>query len=125
MGGRGTFAAGRKVDLTYKTVGFIEKVKVLEGLDGKHGLPEESHTSNAYIKLYKDNTFHEMRIYGDDHLPIMDIAFHPEPNIDPSRAPVLHIHRYNGDVINRGDAEPIPQDIYDKYSKFFVGVPKK
>ena len=52
MGGRGTFAAGRNVDFTYKTVGTIEGVKVLEGMYGKHALPEESHSSKAYIKLY-------------------------------------------------------------------------
>ncbi|MCF0217015.1 MAG: hypothetical protein HUK21_12900, partial [Fibrobacteraceae bacterium] len=121
MGGRGTFAAGRNVDFTYKTVGTIEGIKVLEGLNGKHALPEESHSSTAYIKLRSNMTFHEMRIYGDDHLPIMDIAYHVEPNVDPSRKPVLHMHRYDGDVAKRGDAEPLTQDIYDKYSKFFVG----
>ena len=75
MGGRGTFAAGRNVDFTYKTVGTIEGVKVLEGMYGKHALPEESHSSKAYIKLRRNGTFHEMRIYGDDHLPVMDIAY--------------------------------------------------
>ncbi len=124
MGGRGTFAAGRNVDFTYKTVGIIEGVKVLEGMYGKHALPEESHSSKAYIKLRRNGTFHEMRIYGEDHLPVMDIAYHTEPNIDPSKAPVLHVHRYHGDVANREPAEPITKEIYDKYSKFFVGVPK-
>lgn len=34
MGGRGTFEAGNSVDYTYQTVGFIEDVKVLHGLNG-------------------------------------------------------------------------------------------
>ncbi len=125
MGGRGTFAAGKEVDFSYKTVGFIEGVKVLEGLNGKHALPEESHTSEAYIKLKPSGIFHEMRIYGKDHLPIMDIAYHPEPNVDPSKKPVLHYHTYDKDVINRGDATLLTKELYEKYSKFFIGVPKK
>jgi hypothetical protein len=74
MGGRGTFAAGKTVDYVYKTVGKIYDVKVLEGIGGKHALPEESHSSNAYIKLRPDGTFHEMRIYGDNHEALLDIA---------------------------------------------------
>jgi len=125
MGGRGTFAAGNNVNFTYKTVGKIHDIKVLEGLGGKHALPEESHTSEAYIKLYKDGTFHEMRIYGKDHLPIMDIAYHPEPNVDPSKKPVLHYHTYDKDVINRGNATALTNEMFEKYSKYFVGVPLK
>ncbi len=63
MGGRGTFASGNNVAYTYKTVGKINGVKVLKGIGGKHSLPEESHTSNVYIKLKPDGSFHEMRIY--------------------------------------------------------------
>ena len=60
MGGRGTFAAGNSVPYSYKTVGFIEGVKVLERINGKHALPESSHSSDAYIKLKPD---------GINHLP--------------------------------------------------------
>ena len=66
-----------------------------------------------------------MRIYGKDHLPIMDIAYHPEPNIDPSKKYVLHYHTYNKDVLNRGDAAPLTDEMYEKYSKYFVGVRRK
>ena len=106
MGGRGTFAAGKTVDYVYKTVGKIYDVKVLEGIGGKHALPEESHSSNAYIKLRPDGTFHEMRIYGDNHEALLDIAYHIEPNF------------------NRDYASPMTKEIYEKYSKYFVGVPK-
>ena len=67
MGGRGTFAAGNPVPYSYQTVDTIEGVKVLVGVNGKHGLPEEAHSSSAYIKLKPDGTFHEMRIYDKDH----------------------------------------------------------
>jgi hypothetical protein len=67
MGGRGTFAIGNMVAYTYETIGFIEGIKILSGLNGKHGLPEEAHSSHAYIKLKKDGTFHEMRVYDKDH----------------------------------------------------------
>jgi len=58
MGGRGTFASGNSGAYTYETVGFIEGVKVLQGIGGKHSLPEEAHSSSAYIKLKPDGTFH-------------------------------------------------------------------
>lgn len=57
MGGRGTFARGINVAYTYKTSGFIEGIKVLTGLNGKHNLPEEAHSSSAYIRLNPDGTF--------------------------------------------------------------------
>ena len=68
MGGRGTFASGNNVAYTYKTVGKINGVKVLKGIGGKHSLPEESHTSNVYIKLKPDGSFHEMRIYQNKNM---------------------------------------------------------
>ena len=42
MGGRGTYAAGNHAPFTYKTVGMFHGIKVLEGLGGKHNLPEEA-----------------------------------------------------------------------------------
>lgn len=51
MSGRGTFTIGNNVDYTYETIDKIEGVKVLSGKNGKHGLPEESHSSTAYIKI--------------------------------------------------------------------------
>ena len=45
MGGRGTFASGNTVAYTYVTIEKIEGIKVLKGLNGKHGLPEETHSS--------------------------------------------------------------------------------
>ena len=102
MGGRGTFAAGNSVAYTYKTVGYVEGVKVLQGLNGKHSLPEEAHSSSAYIKLKPDGTFHEMRIYDKDHYLIKEIAYHPEPKLNSGNRfeNVLHIHEYEKDNFN-------------------------
>lgn len=74
MGGRGTFAAGNPVPYTYETVGKIYGVKILQGIDGKHGLPESSHSSMAYLKMNPDGTFNMMRIYDNKH--ILDSKLH-------------------------------------------------
>ena len=82
MSGRGTFAIGNNVDYTYETIDKIEGVKVLSGKNSKHGLPEESHSSTAYIKIKPDGTFYEMRIYDENHYLIKEIAYYPEPVIN-------------------------------------------
>lgn len=122
MGGRGTFAAGNIVAFTYRTIGKIAGVKILAGLMGKHGLPEEAHSSRAYIKLKPDGTFHEIRIYDKDHFLRYEIAYHPEPNIDPSRKPVLHYHKYSRDF-KRSHAKPITEKVKQRFKKYFKGVP--
>jgi len=121
MGGRGTFAAGNIVAFTYKTVGMIGDVKVLVGTNGNHGLPEESHSSTAYIKLKPDGTFHEMRIYDKDHYLRFEIAYHPEPKLDPSRKPVLHYHQYGKDF-SRTDATKATKAMWKHFKKYLKGV---
>lgn len=81
MGGRGTYADGRNVRYTYKTSGEINGVKVLTGLNGKHSLPEESHSSWAYIKLNPDGVFRMMRIYDKEHKLRYELAYHREGKI--------------------------------------------
>ncbi len=122
MGGRGTFAAGRPVAYTYKTTGKIEDTKILEGLNGKHGLPEEAHSSRAYIKLKRDGTFHEMRFYDKDHYLLFELAYHPEPHLDSSRKPVLHYHTYDRNF-NRSEAIKMTKSMKKHFKKYFKGVP--
>ncbi len=50
MGGRGTYASGNNVPYTFKAVGFVDGMKVVEGLGGVHGLPAEAHSSNVYVQ---------------------------------------------------------------------------
>lgn len=83
MGGRGTFAAGESVEYKYKKIGEIEGIKVLQGTGTNHGLPESSHSSEAYIKLKPDGTFHEMRFYNKDHILYMEIGYHPQEIATP------------------------------------------
>lgn len=124
MGGRGTFASGNSVLYTYETVGKIEGVKVLQKLDKKAsgGLPEESHSSSAYIMLNKEGNFRMYREYDQNHYLRFEIAYHPEKNIDPSRKPVLHVHEYKPNDFSDRRARPLTNEEYKKYKKFFKGV---
>ena len=130
MGGRGTFAAGNDVAYTYQTVETIEGVKVLQGIDGKHGLPESAHSSEAYIKLKPDGTFHEMRLYDKNHVLYMEIAYHPEYSLTGNRhTPVLHYHLYDASFsqnknggFSRTSAALLTDEMKKKYRKYFKGV---
>lgn len=124
MGGRGTFAAGNSVGYTYETVGYIEDVKVLQGLKGKHSLPEEAHSSSAYIKLKPDGTFHEMRIYDKDHYLVQEIAYHPEPKLNGGNKSdnILHIHEYKRDNFKERTPRLMTAEEIKKYKKYLKGV---
>lgn len=123
MGGRGTFAAGNSVPYSYQTVDVIEGVKVLKGIGGKHSLPEEAHSSGAYIKLKPNGVFHEMRIYGNDHYLVKEIVYHPEPKLTGNRhESILHVHEYPRDDFKGRTTRKITKEEYQKYRKFFKGV---
>ena len=123
MGGRGTFAAGNNAAFMYETVGFIDGVKVLQKITGSQKLPEESHTSNAYILLDKNGNFYQYREYGNTHYLTYEIGYHREPKIDNSRVPVFHVHEYGKDFSSR-TTRAITQAEYEKYKKYFKGVAK-
>lgn len=122
MGGRGTFASGNSAAYSYETVGKIAGVKVLKGINGKHSLPEEAHSSWAYIKLKPNGIFHEMRIYDKDHYLVKEIAYHAEPNLTGNgHEKVLHVHEYNR-KFNRTDARRLTDEELKWYRKYFKGV---
>ena len=58
-----------ETDTSFFAGGKFNGVKVLKGVEGsgKHGLPESSHSSFAYLKMNQDGTFNTMRIYDKDH----------------------------------------------------------
>lgn len=125
MGGRGTFAAGNSVAYSYEITAKIEDVKVLRGIGGKHGLPEEAHSSEAYITLKPNGVFHEMRFYDKDHYLIKEIAYHPEPRLNNGNRQenILHVHDYP--QRNNFDIRPlhkITKEEYQLYKKFFKGA---
>lgn len=123
MGGRGTFAAGNSASYTYKTVGTIEGVKVLQGIGNKHDLPVEAHSSGAYIQLYPDGNFKMLRIFDKEHFLTTEIGYHPETELDPSRKPILHIHEYPiHDDFSKRTTRYMTKEEYNKFKKFFGGV---
>ena len=129
MGGRGTFAAGKSVPFSYKEVDSIHGVKVLQGINGKHSLPESAHSSRAYIKLDKDKNFYEMRVYDKNKCLKLEIAYHIEEKLTGNRtASVLHYHTYDSAFSKtkgpfyRSEAKKITPGLYKKYKKFFKGV---
>ena len=114
MGGRGTFAVGNNVPYTYKTVDKLEGIKVLKGIEGKHGLPEESHSSSRYISLYKNGTVKQIRVYNKDHTPCVDIEY----SIHRGEKR-LHAHDYVAGM--RLGIRELSKAEFSKYSKFFGG----
>lgn len=123
MGGRGTFAKGNNVDFTYKTIEKIKYAKILQGIGKNHSLPVESHGSKAYIKLKKDGTSHEMRIYNKNKELIKEIAYHVEPKLSRNGLPVLHIHIYKkaGDFTKR-EPRLLTQKEIIRYKPFLRGI---
>lgn len=98
MGGRGIFASGNSVAYTYETVGVIEGDKVLYGLNSKHNLPEEAHSSSAYILTDANRKFIRYLEFNLDHTSKFDIDFHSEKKIFGNYNPVLHIHEYKNGI---------------------------
>ena len=121
MGGRGTYAAGNNVAYTYETIEKIDDVKVLKGLGNKHSLPEEAHSSSAYIKLKPNGTFHEMRFYGKDKLAKFEIGYHLEPKL--GKGNILHFHIIDKDF-NRSHSIKLHKNskMYKEFKKYFKGV---
>ncbi len=121
MGGRGTFATGNPVPYTYETVGYIDGVKVLEKIDknDSHALPEEAHSSSAYILKYGDGQFKQMRFYNDDHNAKFDIDYHREPKLSGGKA-VYHIHEYRNGVRDKV-GRLLTKSEFNKYKKYFQG----
>ena len=127
MGGRGTFASGNNVAYTYKTVGKINDVKVLQPQNSNNALklPEESHSSTAYLLLDKNGVFRQYREYNDRHEVVLEIGYHNEPVLGQDKILHAHIHATPG-IINHRSAQKIrlfPGDpLYEKYKHLFKGV---
>ena len=120
MGGRGTFASGKSAVYTYETVGKINGVKVLKGLGRNHDLPQEAHSSKAYLALYRDGSFKQYREFNPDHTVAFDIDYHPEPKLTGSNKRVYHIHFYRKGVRDKL-GRLLSTDEYEKYKKYFGG----
>jgi hypothetical protein len=80
MGGRGMYSAtGGFTRREYETVGMLEDLKVIEPIDKskkKANLPLYSGTpGTSYIKLDDEGHFRQLRVYGEDRLPVLDIDY--------------------------------------------------
>ena len=121
MGGRGTYAIGNNVPYTYETIGYVDGIKVLQGMPGYKGLPVEAHSSTAYIQLHPDGKFKMMREFDKNHYLVREIAYHPEPKISGHYQPVLHVHEYSKDFQTR-TTRLLTDEERRKYMKFFRGI---
>lgn len=122
MGGRGTFAVGNNVGYTYQTVGNIAGVKVLKGIGTAHNLPEEAHSSSAYIRVNGEGRFVRYREYNSDKTTRFDIDYHPEKAITGnSSEKIFHIHYYNAEGNRDRVGRKLTDEEYEKYKKYFVG----
>ena len=115
MGGRNTFASGNNVAYTYETVGKIEGVKVLQGKYGKHGLPEEAHSSSAYIALNHNGTVRQIRLYNSNLTAKTDIEFSTHQG-----QVTLHAHDYKNGV--RQPARKLTNEEKKEYFRYFGGA---
>lgn len=127
MGGRGTFAAGNNVKYQYKTVGFIDGIKIITPIDPTKALklPEESHSSIGYVLFDKNGVFHQYREYNEKHEIIMEIGYHHDNKL--GKGDVLHVHIHTNPGIDGHKSAKTkiltPSDpIYQKYHNLFKGV---
>lgn len=119
MGGRKTFASGIQVPFRWKMVGLFQGVKVLEGTGGLHKLPEEAHSSDAYVQLFPDGNLQMLRFYDKDHFLTAEIGFHPEPQLTGHSRSVYHIHFYDR-KFHRTDARLLTPVEIEKYEKYLT-----
>lgn len=121
MGGRGTYAAGKKDEpFIYKTVGYFQGIKVLEGTGGKHNLPEEAHTSLAYAKRYRDGNLQMLRFYDEEHYLVLEIGYHREPALTVHNEYVYHIHEYQRDHFTDRSPRLFTDEDIKKYGKYLT-----
>lgn len=50
-------------------------IKILKGTNGKHGLPEEAHSSDAYISLHPNGNTKQLRVYNKNLTAKTDIEY--------------------------------------------------
>ena len=120
MGGRNTYAAGKNVPFVYKTVGVFHGIKVLEGVGGKHNLPEESHSSEAYVKLFKDGNLQMLRFYDQEKRLRLEIGYHQEPMLTGHHKRVYHIHEYDGGNFKERAPRLFTEEDVRKYGKYLT-----
>lgn len=126
MSSRGSVAKnGHITDEEYKTIDILPcGEKIIEGVGRNHSMPDYSHSANAVYVIYKRGVFRAMRIYGKNHMPIIEIAFHPEPNLNKRdrEHSIWHMHVYTNGHLMHNDAELINDEVKRKYKNYLEDV---
>ena len=122
MGGRGSFLKeGGFVKTRYKTVGFIESIKILRPKDDREklSLPERSGSPNAsYVSYHDDGTFRQFITFDKNRMPKYQIDY----GVHKKRK-FLHVHFYtDGDRNEPQELKP-GDKLYERHKDLFKGVP--
>ena len=123
MGGRGSFLKeGGFIKERYKTVGFIEGIKILRPKDDREklSLPERAGSPNAsYVSYYDDGSFRQFITFDENRMPKYQIDYTKHKG-----KLFLHIHSYtNGERDKEVKALKPGDVIYERHKKLFKGVP--
>ncbi len=104
----------------WQVVDYVEGIKVLVPKNPKDSknLPERSSTpGTAYIKLHEDGSLSQIRVFGEDRLPLYDIDYGAHQG-----KIYLHVHHFNNgaraegnDVVKLKPGDPL----YEKYKYIF------
>ena len=113
MASRGSVAKNSRItDEEYKTISILPHgEKVIEGIGSKH-------------VIYKEGSFRAMRVYGGDHMPIIEITYHPEPNLNNGdrEHSVWHMHVFNKKDLTHNKAKFITNEIKQKYKELLEDI---
>lgn len=124
MGSRGAMLAGGGFkEYKWEEVGRVggpDGAKVIRGIGdttAHSGLPIRSNSPNTvYVKRGIDGSFQQLRIYGPDRAPILDID-HGEHQ----RVVSLHYHTYEGDRRKKPVMLSPDHALYKKYRHIIQG----
>ena len=104
----------------WRTVDVIAGVKALENENGHPWLPDIAGSSRAYVLYDSQGQFLQLIEYDENHMPIRQVAIHPELSLDPSGKPIAHYHDMCWPY-RRGIAKPLTKAMVRKYAAWLMG----
>lgn len=125
MGSRGSFleSGGFSTPAKWHAIDYVDGIKVLAPKNPKASisLPERSNTpGTSYISYRKDGTFDQLRVFGENRIPLFDIDYGKHLGKTS-----LHIHYYENGVRQnvKADGYLKPGNVlFEKYKNIFRGV---
>ena len=65
-----------------------------------------------------------MRVYDEDHMPVIEIAFHPEPNLNGGNREhsIWHMHVYRRGDLKHNPAQFIKKEIEERYKDLLEDI---